>query len=73
RDYKGAGGNGFKFKRYSSKALMNKLKEAVKLYKDKKAWGALVRKVMREDFSWEHSAREYSKLYRQAMKNLPKL
>ncbi|MBE9531456.1 MAG: glycogen synthase, partial [Proteobacteria bacterium] len=28
RDYKGAGGNGFKFKRYSSKALMNKLKEA---------------------------------------------
>ncbi len=73
RDYKGGKGNGFKFKKYSSKALVAKLKEAVKLYKDKKAWGTLVRKVMLEDFSWELSAREYRKLYRQATENLPKV
>ena len=72
KDYRGATGNGFKFKKYSSKAFLKKLREALALYRDKTAWGNLMRTCMKEDFSWEVSAREYELLYRQALKNLPK-
>ncbi|MEE9542898.1 MAG: glycogen synthase GlgA, partial [Thermodesulfobacteriota bacterium] len=72
KDYCKGKGNGFKFKKYSSKALLKKLKEALALYKDKEAWSKLTRKIMKEDFSWELSAKEYGKLYRQVLKNLPK-
>jgi starch synthase len=67
KDYNGGEGNGFKFKKYSSKALIEKLKEACNVYKDKKAWEALQKKVMQEDFSWERSARKYLELYKLAM------
>ena len=73
KDYKFGRGNGFKFKEYSSKALLKKLREALALYKDKPAWDNLTRKGMKEDFSWEVSARDYELLYRQALNNLPKL
>jgi starch synthase len=72
KNYAKGRGNGFKFKEYSSKAMIKKLKEALALYKDKEAWGSLTRKVMGEDFSWEKSAEAYELLYRQATKKLPK-
>lgn len=72
KDYGAGKGNGFKFKKYSSLALVKKLREALALYKDKEAWSALTRKIMKEDFSWEVSARDYELLYRQALKKLPK-
>ena len=72
-DYRGGKGNGFKFKKYTSLALVTKLKEALALYKNGEAWTKLMRKAMGEDFSWEVSAGEYELLYRQAIKNLPKL
>ncbi len=72
-DYRGGKGNGFKFKKYSSKALIAKLREALALYKEGAPWVKLMRKVMEEDFSWEVSAGEYELLYRQALKNMPKL
>ena len=73
KDYAGGKGNGFKFKKYSSRALLAKLRSALSLYKDRDAWGRLTRKVMKEDFSWAQSATQYRKLYRQAIKKLPKL
>ncbi len=67
RDYKGGLGNGFKFREYSKRALVEKFKEAVGVYKDKKAWEALREKAMKEDYSWERSAKRYLELYDSAL------
>ncbi len=67
RDYKGGMGNGFKFKEYSSEALVMKLREAVAVYKDHKAWKELQTAAMKEDFSWDRSAARYIELYRLAL------
>jgi len=69
---KAKSGNGFKFREYSSKALINKVREAVETYKDKKAWERLQRNGMSEDFSWESAARKYLDIYLLARKKLPK-
>ena len=39
------------------------MQAALALYGDKEGWEKLVRKVMREDFSWEKSAQTYLDLY----------
>ncbi|MDH4226455.1 MAG: glycogen synthase GlgA [Deltaproteobacteria bacterium] len=68
RDYAGGSGNGFKFKDYSWNALLDKLTEAVTLYKkDQVAWQSLMKKGMAEDFSWDRSARRYMELYGSAL------
>lgn len=71
RDWK-EGGTGFKFTEYSAKALVGKVKEALTVYSDKKAWAQLQRNGMSEDFSWERSAMKYMELYRLARKKPPK-
>jgi len=63
----GAEGNGFKFKRYTAKALSARVAEALELFKDKKALKALKIKAMTEDFSWKRSAARYLKLYELAI------
>ena len=60
-------GNGFKFTAYTSKALLLKLKEAVKVYKSSKDWKKLVANAMADDYSWMQSAKEYVKLYNKAL------
>ncbi len=72
RDHSSRNGNGFKFIEYSSKALIDKVKEALTAYRDKKAWEALRKNGMKEDFSWESSARKYMELYKIARKKLLK-
>ena len=62
-------GNGFKFKEYSADALMKKLGEAIKLYRQQpKAWEQLVKKAMKEDHSWGAKAKEYLALYARALR-----
>ena len=61
-------GTGFLFEEYSAKALIACLRRAVKVYGDQRKWKNIVRSGMKQDFSWEHSAREYIKVYRQAMR-----
>jgi starch synthase len=41
--------------------------QALAAWKDRKVWGALVKRGMTREFSWERSAREYVALYRRAM------
>ncbi|MCB1196115.1 glycogen synthase GlgA [bacterium] len=60
-------GNGFKFKPYTGKALLSKIEEAVTVYKSKKDWKKLLVNAFECDFSWNASAREYSKLYLKAL------
>ncbi|MCP4481525.1 MAG: glycogen synthase [bacterium] len=62
KDY-ALGGNGFLMRDYSSMEFFLAVKKALKLYNNKKAWLELVKKNMRQDFSWKSSAKEYLDLY----------
>jgi len=58
------GGNGFTFEEYTPEAMLAALRRAVDLYlRDPEVWKRLMLRGMREDHSWETSAREYLKLY----------
>ncbi|NBO66000.1 MAG: glycogen synthase, partial [Acidobacteria bacterium] len=57
-------GNGFKFYDYSADRLMEKVYEALLVYYDGDVWSQLQSNGMREDFSWEKSARRYLDAYR---------
>ncbi len=61
-------GTGFVFEEYSAHALEDRVKRAVSVYHDRKKWTRLMQNGMKQDLSWEHSAKEYVKIYRKAMK-----
>ena len=56
-------GNGFSFGPYDPSALVSAVRRAVNGYKDEKRWDLLRRRVMKIDFSWDHSAKEYLRVY----------
>ncbi len=56
-------GTGFVFKNYSSQELLQTIKSALRVFADKKNWTALVTNGLKEDFSWQNSAKKYLKLY----------
>lgn len=57
-------GNGFTFANYNAHEMKDAVARAVDLFKDKKKWAELVKKVMETDFSWSVSAKKYMDLYR---------
>ena len=57
-------GNGFTFKTYNAHDMLDALVRARSLYDDKKKWGVLVTKALKEDFSWKKSAELYIGLYK---------
>jgi starch synthase len=60
-------GTGFKFREYSGEAMLEKLRQAIELYRSNpKAWQTLMRNGMAQDYSWTNSAREYVKVYERA-------
>jgi starch synthase len=59
----GAGGNGFTFAAYNANDMLYVIREAIEVYNDKEKWSALMKKAATTDFSWQHSAQEYKKLY----------
>ena len=58
---------GFVFTDYSPWALLNTIGRALGLYQDADAWRALQMTGMQLDHSWDRSAREYVKIYEQAL------
>ncbi len=61
--------NGFVFEQYSPTALSRTLRLALKLFKeDPKKINLMRFNAMREDFSWDKSAREYKRLYQRVIK-----
>ena len=66
---KNATATGFSFRVYKSAALLEAVKRALALYARKGAWHDLVLAGMKQDWSWERSAREYLGLYDWAIKN----
>ncbi|MDP2682763.1 MAG: glycogen synthase GlgA [Deltaproteobacteria bacterium] len=71
QNYDGGEGNGFKFKEYSAQILLAKVKEAVKVFSNRKEWKKLVQKAMQQDFSWDRSAKRYVELYKRLMIEKP--
>ena len=56
-------GTGFTFDEYSPQALLNTLRWALGVYEDRAVWRRMQVAGMREDFSWDASAREYVTIY----------
>ena len=56
-------GNGFTFHDHKGKDFLSAVKKALSVYKDKTVWKELVTRVMKLDFSWRKSARDYIDLY----------
>ena len=58
---------GFKFQDYSGEALLDAVRVAIKVYRRKDDWTAMMRRGMRKDFSWSAAAIEYVALYRRLL------
>ncbi|MDO8657353.1 MAG: glycosyltransferase, partial [Candidatus Levybacteria bacterium] len=56
-------GNGFSFVNKDKWSLYTVIIEALTTYKNKTLWRKLINNCMLCDFSWEHSAKEYSQWY----------
>ncbi len=59
-------GTGFKFREYEGRALLAAVREALRCFRDPKAWRRLMLNGMTQDFSWKTSAADYLRLYQQA-------
>lgn len=57
-------GNGFVFENFSSYQLYWTIRFALKTYEDSALWSLIVQNAMSEDYSWDKSASEYLKLYK---------
>ena len=56
-------GTGFTFNEYSPVALLGALGRALQMFENRPVWRRIQRAGMREDFSWDASAREYVRVY----------
>jgi starch synthase len=59
-------GTGFKFRPYTPAALLDAMTRAKTVFANPSNWKRLQVAGMRQDFSWDRSAREYVKLYESA-------
>jgi len=54
---------GFSFQAAEPEALQQTILRALLLYRKPRRWRAVMRQGMQQDYSWQHSAAEYQKLY----------
>jgi starch synthase len=57
-------GNGFLFDLYDVAHLVSAIDRALLIFSQKEKWEILMQHAMTADFSWEHSAADYLKLYK---------
>lgn len=57
--------NGFKFWDYDASNMMNGIKYALNVYKNKEEWAELVQNAMSVDNSWKTSAKHYMDVYKE--------
>ncbi|MEO7788254.1 MAG: glycogen synthase GlgA [Vicinamibacterales bacterium] len=60
----GGTGTGFVFTQYTPGALVDAIRRALAAYRSPDLWRGIQRRAMRQDHSWDASAREYVKVYR---------
>jgi starch synthase len=58
---------GFVIKEYTGRALLDALHRALALFREPARWRAVQWAAMREDNSWDHSAKEYVRIYERAI------
>lgn len=58
-------GTGFSFANYNAHEMKDAVVRAIELFRDREKWNRLVKQCMLQDFSWDHSAMEYKRLYGQ--------
>lgn len=56
-------GNGLLFNHFTKKDFLHALRQAMDIYRDQKKFYALRQNAFAADFSWEHAAGEYIKVY----------
>ena len=61
-------GTGFLFKEPNAKAFSETIERALTVFHDQDQWQQIQFNGMRQDFSWEKSALQYVKLYREILK-----
>lgn len=66
RDVGEADPNGLKFSDFSPAGLVAAVRRALQLFHDSRQWSRLQQAGMRDDHSWDVSAREYVKVYEEA-------
>ena len=61
----GDNGIGFTFQSYNAHDMQGSIQRAKSVYDNRMAWGKLVTRAMKADFSWEQSAKLYIGLYKE--------
>ena len=56
-------GYGFAFSDYNAHDMLYTIQRALSFYNEEGVWEKLVKRVMKQDFSWKHAAKEYEELY----------
>ena len=56
--------DGFKFFNYNATDMLECIKYAISIYKNKKEWKKLVTNAMKADFNWTKSAQKYKEVYK---------
>ncbi|MCK4295295.1 MAG: glycosyltransferase, partial [Candidatus Marinimicrobia bacterium] len=67
--WNGKEGTGFVFNDFTTDAFLKSVTEAIRTFRKRDVWNKIIHNGMLEDFSWEHSANEYIKLYEKVKKN----
>jgi starch synthase len=62
---------GVVFEAANSAALVQAVSRALGLYRRRRIWQGICRQGMRQDFSWQHSAAEYQRLYDELVPRSP--
>jgi starch synthase len=62
------GRNGFCFTEYSPAALLTTLKRVLSTFQNARKWQTMQAAGMKQDYSWDRSAREYVKIYELAIR-----
>lgn len=60
-------GNGFTFANYNAHDMLHAMRRALGGFADKEGWTILVKRAMECDFSWNRSANEYIKMYKEIL------
>jgi len=67
-DYRSNKGTGFTFKRFTELSFLTAVIRAIETYKNREVWQKIVLRAMRQDFSWDQTAKQYLELYEKAIK-----
>jgi starch synthase len=67
KDFEQDKGNGFVFQEYDKDKLFDTIMRSVKTFKDESAWHKVQANAMKSDYSWKNSAKQYIRVYEDAL------